>query len=337
MSRVEPASEPQTPQSQAEAKAFSHSGDALAVSAASLVCTSVKPNRLLRSSRDLGWRSILLDHQRGVGRSPVFETHPTEDVTLVVATWGRSMIQVLKNGAWRTAMYEVGNAGLTCPNDTSRMSWQALGPDDRFETAHMYLSASLVRDVEEEYRRAGRPSSEQPLSALVFQDPTLSSIAGTLLSAMHRSAPSLYAEQASRFIVTHLLARHAQWWDVESDRRAAPVLSDRQVGRAIEYMSARLGEDITLKELAAEACISVNHFVRRFRERTGSTPFAYLTRLRMDAARGMLSTSELPISEVAALCGYSNAGAFSSAFQRHVGSSPSTFRGERQLKSSDRA
>lgn len=303
--------------------------DRFAISAASLTCVSVKPNRLLRSSRDLGWRGVLLDHLQGVGRSPVFETHPTEDVTLVVKTRGRSLIQVFKNGAWRTAMYEAGNAGLTCSNDVSRMSWQALGSDNLFETAHMYLSAAIVRDVEEEYRRAGSRCVEQPLSALVFQDPTLSSIADALLNAMHRSAPSLYAEQASRFIVTHLLARHSRWWDVDSDRRSAPIMSDRQVARALEYMSARLGDDLTLSELAAEACISVNHFVRRFRERTGVTPFVYLTRLRIEAARRMLTTSDLPISEVASLCGYSNAGAFSSAFQRLVGSSPSAFRATR--------
>lgn len=239
------------------------------------------------------------------------------------------MIQIFKHGAWRTAMYEVGNAGLTCPHDVSRMSWQALGSDNCFETAHMYLSASVVRDVEEEYRRAGSRCTEQPLSALVFQDPTLSGIAGTLLDAMHRAAPSLYAEQASRFIVTHLLARHARWWDVDSDHRAAPIMSDRQVARAVEYMSARLAEDITLSELAAEACISVNHFVRRFRERTGVTPFVYLTRLRIEAAKGMLTTSDVAISEIASLCGYSNAGAFSSAFQRLVGSSPRAFRAKR--------
>jgi AraC family transcriptional regulator len=308
---------------------MARSEDRFAISPASLTCASVKPNRLLQSSRELGWRGVLLDHLQGLGTSPVFETHPTGDVTLVVATRGRSLVQVFKNGAWRTAMYEVGNAGLTCSNDVSRMSWQALGSHDVFETAHMYLSASVIRDVEEEYRRTGSRYIDQPLSALVFRDPTLSSIAGALLNAMHRSAPSLYAEQASRFIVTHLLARHAQWWDADSDRRSAPIMSDRQVARAIEYMSARLGDDLTLSELAAEACISVNHFVRRFRERTGVTPFVYLTRLRIEAARRMLTTSDLPISEIGCLCGYSNAGAFSSAFQRIVGSSPSALRARR--------
>lgn len=308
---------------------MSPSDDALAISAASLACASVKPNRLLQSSRNLGWRGLLLDHLQGSGRSPVFETHPTEDVTLVVATRGRSMIQVFKYGAWRFAMYDVGNAGLTCPHDISRMSWQALGQENHFETAHLYLSASVVRDVEEEFRHAGSRRGEQPLSALVFQDLTISSIAGRLLNAMRDSAPSIYAEQASRFIVTHLLARHALLWDVDSDRRAPPTMTDRQVARVVEFMSARFAEDLTLGELAAEACISVNHFVRRFRERIGVTPFTYLTRLRIDAARRMLMTSDLAISEISSLCGYANAGAFSRVFQRHVGSSPRAFRANR--------
>jgi AraC family transcriptional regulator len=295
----------------------------------SLACASVKPNRLLQSSRDLGWRGLLLDHHQGTGKSDVFETLPTNDVTLVVATRGRSLIQVFKQSRWRSALYDVGNAGLTEPHGTTRMFWQALDADARFETAHLYLSGSIVSDVAEEYRRAGSRHMDHPLSSLVFKDEAVGAIAGSLLLAMRQGAPPLYAEQASRFVISHLLTRHARWWDPDSDCRVAPMISDRQVARVLEYMSARFAEDLTLPELAAEACISVNHFVRRFRERIGVTPFAYLTRLRIEAAQRMLLTSDIAISEIASLCGYSNAGAFSSAFHRHVGSSPRSYRTNR--------
>jgi AraC family transcriptional regulator len=317
---------PSSPGAADQAASSSAIADDGGVSAASLQCASARPNRLLQSSRNLGWRSLLVDHHEGGGVSPVFETLPTSDVRLVVATRGRNLIQVFKGGRWHSALYDVGNAGIIGPLETTRMHWQTLAPDDRFENAHLYLPAALVSDVAEEFRRAGSRHVDQPLTTLVFQDPTMSGIAATLLAGLQQSAPSLYADQASRFIVTHLLARHARWWDIDSDHRAAAVLSDRQIARVLEYMSARFAEDLTLAELAAEACISVNHFVRRFRERTGVTPFAYLTRLRVEAAQRMLLTSDIAIAEIAALCGYSNAGAFSTAFQRQVGSSPSSYR-----------
>lgn len=292
----------------------------------SLHCAAAKPNRLLGSSRDLGWRGLLLDHQEGVGKSDVFETHPTEDVSLVVATRGRSLIRVFKTERWHSAVYEPGNAGLTRPFETTRMVWEALDPDERFETAHLYLSSAIVREIAEEYRRIGTRDVDHPLSALVFRDETIASVAGALVAAMRDNTPGLYAEQVARFLSGHMLARHAGWSDAETDHRAPPVLADRQLARVLEYMSAHIARDLTLAELAREAGISVHHFVRRFRQRMSLTPFAHLTRLRIEMAQRLLRTSDTPVSEVAVLCGYSNPGAFSSAFNRQLGQSPRDYR-----------
>lgn len=291
----------------------------------SLACVSATPNLLLKSSRDLAW-GVLLDHQQGDGRSDIFETHPTGDITLVVAVRGRHQIQVCKQARWHTAMYEVGNAGLTEPYDTTRISWRAVDPSDRFETAHLYLPKAIVNAIAEEYRRVGSRHTDHPLSALVFRDQTIANVMLALVAAMHDAAPRMYADQASRFLAAHLLAGHARWWDVDEDGRSPPQINDRQMERVLEYMSARFGDDLSLSELAAEACISVHHFVRRFRERMGLTPFAYLTTIRIEAARRLLITSDLSVSEIAQQCGYSNAGAFSNAFNRHVGTSPRRFR-----------
>ena len=298
----------------------------------SLSCAAAKPNRLLGSSRNLGWRGLLLDHQEGVGRSDVFETHPTDDVSLVVATRGRSLIQVFKHGRWHSAVYEPGNAGLTRPLETTRAFWQGLEPDERFETAHLYLSSAIIRETAEEYRRIGTPDVDHPLSSLVFRDETISSVANTLIAAMHDNTPGLYAEQVARFLAGHMLARHAGWSDAHGDHRLPPALADRQLARVLEYMSVHFGRDLTLAELAREAGISIHHFVRRFRERTSLTPFAHLTRLRIETAQRLLRTSDMPVSEVAALCGYSNPGAFSSAFNRELGQSPRSYRMKARIR-----
>ncbi|MGF7150013.1 AraC family transcriptional regulator [Sphingomonas zeicaulis] len=299
----------------------------------SLDCASAKPNHLIASSRDLAWRGLLLDHHRGLGKSDVFETHATGDVTLVVATRGRSMIQVFKQGRWHTALYESGNAGLTRPGETTRMSWQALDADNRFETAHLYLSSAIIGEVAEEYRRIGTRYSDQPLSALVLRDPTVAALAVEILGAMHEQMPGIYEEQATRFLAAHLLARHAGWWEPESDRRAPEAFGDRQLARVLDYMSSHFGEELTLAALAREACISVHHFVRRFRERLGMTPFAYLTTIRIEAARRMLRTTDLTVAEIGRHCGYTSAGSFSSAFHRQVGATPRIYRAEARIRS----
>lgn len=299
---------------------------------ASLECAAAQPGALLRSSRGLGWRGLLVDHHRGVGNSGVFETHPTDDLTLVVKTRGRSLVQVFKHGRWRPAVYDAGNAGLTAPLDTTRIFYQTLNAEKTFETAHFYIAAQTIDAVREEYHRAGRRQSDRPISALVFRDPTVAAIGGEALNAIRAGVPSLYAEQMAGFIAAHIVARHTGWWDPDSERRMPAVLGDRPLARVLDYMSAHLGEDLTLARLAGEACISIHHFVRRFRERMGVTPFVYLTSLRIEAAQRMLRTTDLPVAEIARLCGYSNPGAFSSAFHRGVGESPRDFRSSTGLR-----
>ncbi|WP_212735361.1 helix-turn-helix domain-containing protein [Herbidospora galbida] len=68
------------------------------------------------------------------------------------------------------------------------------------------------------------------------------------------------------------------------------------------------------------------HFVRVFREATGETPHRYLTRLRIEQARRLLSTSPLSIEQIAPRCGFASPGALSSAFLRHTGVRPSAYR-----------
>ncbi len=54
------------------------------------------------------------------------KTQRTDDVTLVVAARGRTLIQLAKFNLWHTAVHDAGASGLTEDCDTTRMLWQAL-------------------------------------------------------------------------------------------------------------------------------------------------------------------------------------------------------------------
>ncbi len=298
---------------------------------ASLLCAAARPEALIRSSRTLCWTHVLLDHHRGVGRSDTFQTHPTADVALMVAISGRCTINVQTDRRWRSALYEPGAAGLTAPLGTPRMNWMGEGRDKTFDTLHAYVSGALVREIAEEFRRVGAQSLERPLNALVFRDPTVAKTVVALERAMQGAAPDLYVEQLCRFLGAHLLSRHSGWWDPDAEARSPGLINDRRLARVVDYMSSRLSEPMTLADLAAEAGISVHHFVRLFRRQTGLTPYAYLARLRMEAATRLLKTTDLPVSELARLCGFSSPSAFAAAFARYSGVSPRVYRRERGL------
>ncbi|MFW5857377.1 MAG: helix-turn-helix domain-containing protein, partial [Planctomycetota bacterium] len=82
----------------------------------------------------------------------------------------------------------------------------------------------------------------------------------------------------------------------------------------------------TLADLAAEANLSPEHFARRFRKRYGASPIAYQHSLRIQAARVLLSSSDLLCKEIAARVGFSDIYAFSKAFRKATGLAPTAYR-----------
>lgn len=96
--------------------------------------------------------------------------------------------------------------------------------------------------------------------------------------------------------------------------------------RCIELMRARLSEDISLDELAAEAQLSPFHFARMFKQNLGVPPRVYLTRLRMEKASELLEQTDIPITEIAFEVGYSSNQVLARVFAKHRNMTPSGYR-----------
>lgn len=99
-------------------------------------------------------------------------------------------------------------------------------------------------------------------------------------------------------------------------------LADTQVGSAIRAMHGNPRHAWTLEELAAHAGMSRSVFARRFREKTGETPVAYLTRWRMMLAAERLVAGGEKLANIARAVGYESENAFNTAFSRVMGLSP---------------
>lgn len=96
--------------------------------------------------------------------------------------------------------------------------------------------------------------------------------------------------------------------------------------RCLEMMRARLSEDISLDELAAEAQLSPFHFARMFKQSVGVPPRAYLTQLRMDKACELLKYANMSITEIAQEVGYSSNQVLARTFLKHRHMSPTDYR-----------
>ena len=100
------------------------------------------------------------------------------------------------------------------------------------------------------------------------------------------------------------------------------ALADPRLGAALSALHADPARRWTLGELAVLAGTSRSVFARRFRERVGETPIAYLTRWRMMLAAERLANGRTPLGPVAHALGYSSENAFNTAFRRVMGCSP---------------
>ncbi len=102
-------------------------------------------------------------------------------------------------------------------------------------------------------------------------------------------------------------------------------LADARLARAIRHMHSDPARSWTVAELANHAALSRSTFFERFTSAVGMSPMEYLVAWRMAIAKGLLRDQALGLTEVAERVGYGSASAFSTAFSKHVGQSPSRY------------
>ncbi|WP_368497373.1 AraC family transcriptional regulator [Herbiconiux sp. A18JL235] len=104
------------------------------------------------------------------------------------------------------------------------------------------------------------------------------------------------------------------------------TLRDPHIARAVEAMHAEPGRHWSVEGLARLARSSRSSFSERFRATVGEPPLRYLARIRMDRAKELLGRERWSVGQTASVLGYCSEVAFSRAFRRHAGDSPSAWR-----------
>ncbi|HTY65046.1 MAG TPA: AraC family transcriptional regulator [Alphaproteobacteria bacterium] len=104
------------------------------------------------------------------------------------------------------------------------------------------------------------------------------------------------------------------------------ALRDPLVSRAIALLHAQPVRSWTLDELAAESGASRSGLASRFSQLMGYPPIQYLTRWRMQLAAKRLAERGAKVAAVAQEVGYDSEAAFSRAFKKFSGRSPSEWR-----------
>lgn len=112
---------------------------------------------------------------------------------------------------------------------------------------------------------------------------------------------------------------------------AAKLFSTRQklsagnetINKATEYICLNYAlSNLTVSQVARECFVSEIYLRKLFGQKLNTTPFYYITKVRMTHARNLIQ-EKMPIKEVAGLVGYSDIYQFSRAYKKHFGYPPS--------------
>ena len=286
----------------------------------SVQCGSALPVRLIESSCDLGWSSVLVEHHQVLDAEDVFETLPTRDHTIVVMTRGEQHLQSYRSGSWRSTIYRPGTVGMTPSGAVSRLRRSVNADAGAAHKVNIYIPPEFFIEAAEHF--GGAPAD--PIEALRSPghlDEAVRQVALTLIRAMRAGAPDAYAESVARWLAMHL-STFARGLEGQDSLSSDGTIADPRLRKAAAFITEHYGEPLSMADIAAAAGISRYHFSRLFRSATGTSPYRHLLETRLDAARRMLETSSLPIADVAARCGFERASYFATQFFRRFGINP---------------
>lgn len=132
------------------------------------------------------------------------------------------------------------------------------------------------------------------------------------------------AREVARALVTYLQrpGNQAQMSMFTADPQADHVL----IRNVMTYITSNISGDLSASVLAMREGVSERQLARLFVQHLGQTPGRYVRRVRVEAARQLLASTDTPITTVAARCGFGSAETLCQAFVDRYGVPPTQYR-----------
>ncbi len=278
----------------------------------------------LLSSHSRQWNGIVVELRRARDTDVVI---PYRDHAIAVILAGGATLYQCRNARSSLRTLRSGDVIVTPAGEPKR--WQHT---EEIIGIVLRLAPAYVEKIAEEH--AAEAKSIKLQDNFGMRDTQIEEIALRLLKAIESEdiATRIYVASLTGQLSLHLL-RHYTKSELGTEKRSA-ALSEHKMRRAIEYVEAHLGDELTLSDIARALAMSPGHFAHAFRQTVGVPPHRYLLDRRIERAKSLLRGSDMPISLVAQRIGCPNPSCFSSLFHRTTGVTPGDYRKGR-TRSSD--
>lgn len=243
-----------------------------------------------------------------------------EENLLFVSLFPKIQYENLNHQRSKALFLHQGDVAVTPAGYPQHWRWLS-----QFDGVNLFIPSSLIREIGKDLVK-GDIDSVSLIQSNVRSIPLLSALALELLSDLEAGSPcgKTYADTLTRSIVMYLLAHHSTAKIVGSS--AILRTDDTYVARAIDFITAHLGEDLHLSAIASACDVSVNRLCEVFKQSVGQSVHQFVIEQRIERAKYLLKKSKMPLVEISQEIGFSNQAHFTTTFRKTCGITSNQYR-----------
>jgi len=275
-----------------------------------------EPPRLQAKSDEL--RALVWSDPAGITESPLSHR------IIVSIHMGASVhIGCRRGGQYHCGLSVHGDIDIIPPETPSR--WELREKDTSFI---IRVPTSLLRMAAQE--SGIEAAGVEIVNRFQVRDPQMEHLGWALKAEMDADYRSgrLYLESLGTAMAACLLDRHSSI--ARNARTQFQGMTGHRLRQVLSYIEDNLGRELSLREIAGVAGVSVSHCNAAFRKAVGMPVHQYVIQRRVDRAKTLLGEGDLSISQIAAETGFSHQSHLAYHVRRLLGVSPLNLRANRQ-------
>ena len=275
------------------------------------------------NSRDR-WQNLKVIRNRHHVRESVIKPDKLTYHLITVYMGAPSRQQSILSGSNYNILQSAGNVAVISAATALKSWYDEVEQDD----IYLHLEPEFIKRVAAE--GAGLdPDKVEIITSLDSRSPVIESMARMAFDELQRgddaTATNLYADSIANLLAVQLLRQYSSE-RLPSEKHYVNGLTNRKLALVLDLIESDLSEDLSLRILAAAAGVSEYYFLRMFKQSTGYTPHQYVISQRISRARELLKKTDMSVTEIAYLLGFSSSAHFTHHFRRRTGMRPSELR-----------
>lgn len=277
--------------------------------------TKVRP---LVTSASIPWEGVLLEEH-----SVAAQETPIRQIPAIFLH--------LQTGA--PARHDWRSAGKLHTTLAGTRSIHLLPPGPDRSLAHGDQTDGIVLSIEPPFLQQALAGSLpggrfELIEKFAFEDGQIDRLVAALHAEAEAGAPigRLFGQSLANALVVYLAQRYSTSPPRFSVHRGG--MPSPRLKRVLDYIGAKLNEDLSLLVLANVAAMNLYYFARLFKQSTGLSPHRYVLEQRIKLAKQLLHAPETTVLEAGVRTGFADQTHFTKVFRRFVGVTPAKFRAQ---------